>query len=266
MKTVIYYFSGTGNSLKAATELCKELGNCELLPIAACIMHEKYRPDCKRVGFVFPLYYLGLPKLVRDFVKKVDLSNTEYIFTVITRGWPLVGGAIKQMHRLMHEKGRSLDFGAYIHMPMNDFTLAQVPDEKNQQIILGKFKKQIDKVASNIKNNKKKYDFEPISFMLEKRNTPFVNRVNKLDRFYRVNQSCTGCGLCEKACPVDNIHIVDGIPRWNNNCELCLACFHFCPNKAIMYGDKSRDTRRYHHPEVTMQQIMKQKVLESERS
>jgi hypothetical protein len=35
MKTIIYYFTGTGNSLAAAKGICTHLGDCELVSIAS---------------------------------------------------------------------------------------------------------------------------------------------------------------------------------------------------------------------------------------
>lgn len=259
METVIYYFSGTGNSLKVALELGKQLGKCEVLPIAKCMKNGDLKVNNKKVGFVFPLYYLGLPKMVAEFIRNADLSQAEYIFTVITRGWPLVGGAIKQIKTFMKTKGQKLDFGAYIHMPMNDFTLAKVANEKSQEKIFGEFSKNLDKVAAKIRENRKGYQFEPISFMLNARNTPFINKVNTLDRLYSVNSLCTGCAICEKICPADNIHMKDGIPHWNGKCQMCLACFHYCPNKAISYKNNCENILRYHHPDISAKQIMEQK-------
>ena len=34
MKTIIYYFTGTGNSLAAAKKIAEGRGDCELVPIA----------------------------------------------------------------------------------------------------------------------------------------------------------------------------------------------------------------------------------------
>ncbi|HIH26887.1 MAG TPA: 4Fe-4S ferredoxin, partial [Methanoregulaceae archaeon] len=35
MKTRVYYFTGTGNSLAVAGGLCRRLGDCELVPVAS---------------------------------------------------------------------------------------------------------------------------------------------------------------------------------------------------------------------------------------
>lgn len=258
-KTIIYYFSGTGNSLKVAQELGKQLQNCEVLPVAKCIKNNSYKAEGNRVGFVFPLYYLGLPKMVAEFIKNIDISGADYIFGVVTRGWPLVGGAVKQLKILMKEKGKRLDFGTYIHMPMNDFTLAKVASAKSQKKTLGEFDRSMAEITAKIRENCKGYDFEPISFMLNSRNTPFVKRVNRLDSSYSVNNLCTGCAICEKVCPAENICIRDGKPNWNNKCQMCLACFHYCPQKAIAYDGKCEDIPRYHHPDVSAAQIMSQK-------
>jgi flavodoxin len=53
MKTIIYYFSGTGNSLAAARKISAILGECELVPIASL---QEYQGDIHpygvRVGIV----------------------------------------------------------------------------------------------------------------------------------------------------------------------------------------------------------------------
>ena len=69
MKTTIYYFTGTGNSLKAAKDLCEKLNSCELTPIAKFLEMEDPESTSEKIGFFFPLYYSGLPKIVLDFVK-----------------------------------------------------------------------------------------------------------------------------------------------------------------------------------------------------
>jgi len=41
---------------------------------------------------------------------------------------------------------------------------------------------------------------------------------------------------------------------------MCLACFHFCPVKAIEYENKCLEIKRYRHPDISAAQIMKQKA------
>jgi|GEM_PF-6219532 len=38
----------------------------------------------KKVGFVFPVYAWALPKIVYDFVERIDLTNITYLFAVTT--------------------------------------------------------------------------------------------------------------------------------------------------------------------------------------
>ncbi len=45
--------------------------------------------------------------------------------------------------------------------------------------------------------------------------------------------ACVDCGLCEENCAFDAIHVVDGIPEVNENCNLCGACVDFCEANAL---------------------------------
>ena len=53
--------------------------------------------------------------------------------------------------------------------------------------------------------------------------------------------------------------LTEGLPQWQHKCQQCLACINYCPEKTIQFGDKSLETGRYHHPEITVQDIMNQK-------
>ena len=54
-------------------------------------------------------------------------------------------------------------------------------------------------------------------------------------KIYFANGSCTGCGLCEKECPVGAIRMRGGKPwpYWRYNCENCMKCIAYCPEKAV---------------------------------
>ena len=70
---VIYYFSGTGNTLFAARKFAEALGNdTKLISISSLNRAEKLDPwDADTVGFFFPVYCFGLPHIYAQFLERV---------------------------------------------------------------------------------------------------------------------------------------------------------------------------------------------------
>lgn len=48
-----------------------------------------------------------------------------------------------------------------------------------------------------------------------------------------IEDKCKACGICEKACPFDAIHVVDGLAVINEKCTICGTCVDKCPFDAI---------------------------------
>ena len=53
-----------------------------------------------------------------------------------------------------------------------------------------------------------------------------------------IKEKCKGCGICEKQCPFDAIHIVNGVAEVNEKCTICGACIEACPFDAIKKEEK----------------------------
>ncbi|MCL2678499.1 MAG: EFR1 family ferrodoxin, partial [Clostridiales bacterium] len=79
--------------------------------------------------------------------------------------------------------------------------------------------------------------------------------IEKLDAGFAAGGGCTGCGLCQKICPVKNIRLENGRPKWLGQCERCVACISWCPSKAIDYGSKTQERRRYRNPRVKAEDL-----------
>jgi len=54
MGNIVFYFSGTGNSLKVAKNLAKELDDCEIISMSKTYNLAK---EYDRIGFVYPVYF-----------------------------------------------------------------------------------------------------------------------------------------------------------------------------------------------------------------
>ena len=85
----------------------------------------------------------------------------------------------------------------------------------------------------------------------------FDELIFKTDNNFSVNDKCNGCGTCEKVCPNGNIKITNGKPTWCNHCELCLACYNWCPQNAIWHDIIKSENFQYHHPEIKLSDFIK---------
>ena len=85
---------------------------------------------------------------------------------------------------------------------------------------------------------------------------PYEQQLPLMDRSFSTNKKCNGCGTCSKICPVNNIKIIKDSPSWQHHCEFCLACFHWCPEEAII-SSELKETVRYHHPSIKLSDMMR---------
>ena len=264
MKTEIYYFSGTGNTLKLARDLAKKLDQCELIPIVKNWKKKSINSDADCIGLFFPLYYLRLPIIVEEFIKKIKLYPSTYIFVVITYYRSFKGYAIHQIKRLYRNNNLILKAGFYIRMPTNFIAHYKVPLLKEQQKLFTNASIKIDEIYENIINRSLKYDKEPYYLIF-----PFISSILKFKfrdvRYFWADSKCNGCGICKRICLNNNISIVDKKPHWDNRCIDCFSCIHFCFQKAIQYKKKTIYKERYHHPDISYKDILNQKEQSTSR-
>ena len=87
----------------------------------------------------------------------------------------------------------------------------------------------------------------------------FCRRVNRYGRRFRVTAGCTRFGLCARVCPVGNIALdPEGRPRWGRRCEACLACYAWCPARAVHLGWLGRSIPVAPHPDIKAQDLVGQ--------
>ena len=262
MKTTIYYFTGTGNSLKIAKSLSEKLEQCELVPIAKVWEDDHLASSSEKVGFIFPLYYAGLPKIVFDFLSKIELAKSNYFFAVITSAGDINNTPLQQIETILNTKSKTLSAGFYVSMPNNYIIGFDVHSEARQKEFFEEAIKTVETIHKTVEKNESnlgKEIFEKRRIKSEKFNKDFRDSVYESDKSFYAEESCTSCGICANICPVNNIVLVEDKPQWQHKCQQCLACINFCPEKCIQIGDKTLKTQRYHHPEITVKDIASQK-------
>jgi len=265
VKTTIYYFTGTGNSLTVAKDLAGELESSELIPIAGLMDRDAISVESERVGFVFPVYMWGMPLIVKDFVEKLSLPESAYVFGIATCG-SSAGKTLVQLNKLLKRKGSGLSTGFVVRMPGNYTPMYGALSDEKQEKIFAQEKQRIPEIAAIIEAGKAT-EIESGFFLL---NALFgliykvgSSKIPGMDEKFWVDENCTGCGICVKVCPVDNIQLEDEKPHWLHRCQQCLACLQWCPQEAIQSGKKTPGRRRYQHRAVKMSEIIGQRAGES---
>jgi ferredoxin len=265
VKTIIYYFTGTGNSLAAAKKIATAIGDCDLVPIASLqSITSDIVPSADRVGIICPLYFSGLPLMVAAFAGRLDLTRAKYVFSVITLGGPSGSSALQQLDSILRKRsGRGLDAGFSVTMPGNYIFMYSSPAGKKQEEILAKADEQIAGITGHLTRCEKRA--LPSSLLSSLLHTLFywwfAKNAHTGDRKFSVNDRCTSCGICAAVCPAGNIELVEGKPVWKHHCELCCGCIHLCPVGAILAGPRTSTRLRYRNPSVTIAE-MKQRPEE----
>jgi Pyruvate/2-oxoacid:ferredoxin oxidoreductase delta subunit len=260
VKTIIYYFTGTGNSLAAAKKISAALPDCELVPIPSLREFAgDIVPPADRIGIVCPVYFSGLPLMVASFAGRLDFGAAPYVFAVVTHGGGGESAALKQLDFILRKRqGRGLDAGFGVAMPGNYILLYESPKGEDQKEILATANEAIAGITGMVRRcGKCELPSSLVPRILHSVLYPwFRSHAPTNDNKFTVADTCTSCGTCMAICPAKNIELVDKKPVWKHHCELCCGCIHLCPVQAIQAGAKTKNRDRYRHPEVKVTDLI----------
>ena len=249
---MIFYFSGCGNSKYVAETIAAGLNdNLTFIPEAAREGHYDYTlAEGERLGFVFPIYSWAPPRLVLDFVKKLQLkAKPDYLYFACTCG-DNCGLTEKVFRKSVEEKGWSLSACFSVQMPETYIGMAGFKLDTPENAKL-----KIDKANDLLKRNitrliNKAYFSEMVVGSLAWLKTylvnPGFNRSATDDSKYHVTEACIHCGKCVEACPLKNITLEEGRPKWHGHCTMCMGCYHHCPVNAIQYSKATAGKGQYY--------------------
>ena len=247
---MILYFSATGNSEYVAKRIAAETGDITV-SIADCYKKQifSFEEKYKTLGIATPTYSWGLPVIVTEFLQKLNLSSKpNYIYFIATYG-TTPGQTGRFVNDILAPKGLPLSARFSVKMPDTWTPIFDLSDKEKVRRTNDKAECEIDGVIDKIRTsavgdfmkNKLPYPIAGIGHRLE------YDSMRQTKNF-SVEDTCIGCGLCEKSCPVSAVKLKGGRPEWiKKQCVMCLGCLHRCPRFAIQYGKKTKKHGQYTH-------------------
>jgi len=248
---MIVFYTGTGNSRYVAQGIAKHIGDS--LHDAAGDMRNSAFPELNSDRpwvFVSPTYAWRLPKIMGDWMGKSRFTGSKKAYFVLTCGSE-IGNAEKYLREDCEKLGLEFCGVQEVVMPENYVAMFGVPDEVKSEQIRKAAEPAIESAARAVQEGKE-IPSKKVNFADRIKSGPvnkkFYKYAVKSDAF-TVSDKCTGCGRCEKGCPVHGIEMKNGKPVWTGACTHCMACISYCPTEAIEYGNKSEGKPRYKCPD-----------------
>ena len=257
MKTDLFFYTGTGNSLWTAKTLAKELGDTEVIPMTR-FKANPVRSNAEAVGMIFPVHIWGPPRRVLAFVDALEPDPSRYHFALAVNAGQ-VAATLIGLKRRMDARGLPLHAGFELRMPSNYIPWGGPGPEAQRLERFAAAREKVGRIAGLLAARTTcPVEKGPLwqNILFTGINRLAFSHVPSMDKGFWVDTKCIACGICRAVCPSGNIEMKAGKPVWLHHCEQCLACIQWCPQEAIQYGKKTPRYQRYHHPEVTLPEMI----------
>lgn len=248
---MVFYFTGTGNSLYAARQL-----ESEPVSIPQVMRGTQREFTAESIGIISPIYGHELPPMVKDFLRE-STFHTDYFYIIVTYG-ARHGGAAEMAQALCDKCGVRVDYINALHMVDNWLPAFDMDEER---ALDKRIPEQLAAITADVKA--RKYGISPVTDADRAAHQQYLANVSGVpedlwQNFVVVTERCVGCGICTRVCPADCMKLEDGravhIP---GNCQDCLACVHACPQKAIALAMPEKNPNaRYRNEHVTLQDLI----------
>lgn len=236
---MILYYSGCGNSKHIAIELAR-LTNDEINSLLEFDPGQPVSLNNGVLGIVCPIYAWAAPRLVEKRLQQIQwIAPPTYCYLACTCGDSL-GRAPEHFARKLKRMGLHLDAAFGFIMPETYINLPgfHLDSSESEQRKYDTVRQRLPHVAEQIREQQHMIDVKrgPVPRITTYVVNPIFYGLIITDKKFHVTESCIGCSVCERNCPLHNISMQDGHPQWHGNCTNCMGCYHRCPTNAIHFG------------------------------
>lgn len=255
-KLALFFMSGTGNSYRNTKWIEAEAGkqglevSVNLVPAAH---HAPISPEQETLfGFVMPTHGFTAPWPMIRFVLKLPRGRGVHAFAIVGRGGSKIGNryipgvegtACYLMALLLILKGFSVRGVLAVDMPANWVVAYPAPAPAKAAEIMDRARTRTLAFFMRTLEGKRSFDGRIgllFGFLLLPVSIAYllVGRFF-LAKLFFANNYCNGCGLCVRNCSYGGVRMKGGEkvwPYWTYNCESCMRCMAYCPEKAVEAG------------------------------
>ena len=147
-------------------------------------------------GIITPTYWWELPPIVREWLKRLEVTGCGYSFLVATYG-TTPGCCGEDARRILKKRGVKLSASFSVKMPDTWTPIFDLSDPDEVAKINEDAERYIDSVIEQIREKwNGNHTEKRAPYVLRLFSDPLLNMERKTRNFY-VEDSCIGCGLCE---------------------------------------------------------------------
>lgn len=218
---MIFYFTGTGNSLYAAKHLDTEL--------------------------------VSIPQAMREKAQ----FHTDYFYMVLTYG-NRHGGAAELAENLCRACGIRPSYINVLQMvdnwlpsfDMDEQKMLDKKEEEHLQAIKADIESRREMVSEVTEADRAAHRqfLENMSHMPE----------DAWQHLIRIGEGCIGCGICVQVYPSGSLHLEEGkAVHVSGQCQTCLSCVHNCPQKVIGLNVPEKNPQtRYRNEHISLRELI----------